>query len=182
MTGCATSYMMDRRDDAADIFTCTVGKGVGGVKTRLGPLGIGLLDNREIMGLRSGEFITPCDNPKAQDQFYLLLLSGEESKIGIERNKSYRAFYVLGVPLPVTPLPFAAANRYPACYFTQFDLTVGLGRSLTLGINPGEFIDFLLGWVGLDMYGDDLSRIRDCKSDSKSNHPAHATAKPAPGR
>ena len=170
--------MQDRRHDVADIFTCTIGEGVGGIKTRLGPLGIGLLDNREIMGLRSGEFITPYDNPKAQDQLYLLLLGGEESGIGIERNKFYRAFYILGIPYPVTPFPFAAANRYPACYFTQFDLTVGLGRSLTLGINPGELIDFLLGWVGIDIYGDDLSRNKD----RESNQAATARKLADPGR
>ena len=28
-----------------------------------------------------------------------------------------------------------------------------------MGVNPGEFVDFVLGWVGIDIYGDDLSRI-----------------------
>jgi hypothetical protein len=31
-----------------------------------------------------------------------------------------------------------------------------LGISLRLGVNPGEFIDLLLGLAGIDLFGDDI--------------------------
>lgn len=40
-------------------------------------------------------------------------------------------------------------------YLTQCDLVLGLGYSIRLGANPGELLDFLLGWAALDIYGDD---------------------------
>jgi hypothetical protein len=57
--GCSTPYMVDRRRDAADIFTATVGHGVGGAKARVGPFGTGLFHEFPLYGLRGGDFITP---------------------------------------------------------------------------------------------------------------------------
>lgn len=38
---------------------------------------------------------------------------------------------------------------------TKFEVDLGLGYSIRFGVNPGEFLDFLVGIVGLDIYGDD---------------------------
>jgi hypothetical protein len=43
-------------------------------------------------------------------------------------------------------------------YFTQFEVVVGLGVALRAGVNPGEAIDFILGFVNVDFFGDDLKR------------------------
>jgi hypothetical protein len=52
--GCATSgFVGDRRRDAADIFTLTVGAGGGG-KIRVGPLQLAVLENADLAGLRAG--------------------------------------------------------------------------------------------------------------------------------
>ena len=45
--------------------------------------------------------------------------------------------------------------RYSAAYQTQIELSLAVGGSLRLGLNPGEFVDFLLGWFGPDLYDDD---------------------------
>lgn len=45
--------------------------------------------------------------------------------------------------------------RYPTAYHTQIELNLALGGSLRLGLNPGEFVDFVLGWFLLDLYHDD---------------------------
>ena len=39
---------------------------------------------------------------------------------------------------------------------TQLELALGLGGSLRLGLNPGELLDFLLGWLTIDLYDDDI--------------------------
>ncbi|OVE81243.1 hypothetical protein BVY04_03710 [bacterium M21] len=41
-------------------------------------------------------------------------------------------------------------------YLTQIEAAAGFGAGIRLGVNPGEFLDFLLGWFGLDPYCDDL--------------------------
>ena len=38
---------------------------------------------------------------------------------------------------------------------TQCELAAGLGPTVRLGFNPGELVDFILGWTTLDIYGDD---------------------------
>lgn len=45
--------------------------------------------------------------------------------------------------------------RYPAAYHSQVELNLALGASLRLGLNPGEFVDFVLGWMLVDIYRDD---------------------------
>jgi hypothetical protein len=52
---------------------------------------------------------------------------------------------------PPYPPPFVC---YP--YFTQIEGVVALGPSIRLGLNIGELLDFVVGWAGLDIYGDDL--------------------------
>ena len=38
----------------------------------------------------------------------------------------------------------------------EVDVVVGLGGTLRLGLNPGEFVDFILGFVGIDFMRDDF--------------------------
>jgi hypothetical protein len=46
-------------------------------------------------------------------------------------------------------------ERYPPTYHTQIELSLAVGGSLRLGLNPGEFVDFVLGWFLVDIYRDD---------------------------
>jgi len=40
-------------------------------------------------------------------------------------------------------------------YLTQIEAVVGLGPTLRLGLNPGELVDFVVGFFGFDLYNDD---------------------------
>lgn len=53
---------------------------------------------------------------------------------------------------PVPLLAFGAEKHF----FSQIEIGAGLVLTLRAGCNPGELADFLLGWVGLDLYHDDL--------------------------
>jgi len=167
MTGCASPYMTDRRHDAADIFTATLGVG-GGAKFRGGPFGLGLMFNPDCIGLKGGELMTHWTSfPSFHDVFtssskpnggdvHYLLLGGEEgnsSAYAKMRNKDYLSFYFLGIPMPTSPCP---APKYPPSYWTQIDIAAGIGRNVKLGLNPGELLDFILGWTTIDIYNDDL--------------------------
>ena len=49
-------------------------------------------------------------------------------------------------------------------YLTQVEAVVGLGPSIRLGFNPGELLDFILGWVTLDIFNDDLNSAASLKA------------------
>ncbi len=42
--------------------------------------------------------------------------------------------------------------------WTHLEVAAALGVGVRLGFNPGELLDFLLGFFGADLYGDDLAR------------------------
>ena len=54
--GCASPYWQDRRADAADVFTATVGIGIGAT-ARIGPLHAGLGANTDFYGVEAGESV-----------------------------------------------------------------------------------------------------------------------------
>ncbi len=43
----------------------------------------------------------------------------------------------------------------PLYYYTQAEVTVGLFVGIKIGVNFGEILDFLLGFAGIDIMGDD---------------------------
>ena len=62
------------------------------------------------------------------------------------------------MPLPPQPAlkQMAAQAVFPLSYYTQIEAEVGLVGSVRIGFNPGELLDFLLGWTTLDVFGDDI--------------------------
>lgn len=62
----------------------------------------------------------------------------------------------LSIPIQAWPAEGLAVTRYPLSYHSQIELNLALAGSLRLGLNPGEFADFLLGWFRVDIYRDDL--------------------------
>ena len=66
----------------------------------------------------------------------------------------------------VTPRPVPAFVGPPSGGFTQFTVSAGLLGSLRLGLNPGEFVDFILGFFGADIYSDDVEEERDEENGS----------------
>ena len=61
----------------------------------------------------------------------------------------------------MSAIPFFVYDAGPrSIYFSQLEASVGLGPTLTFGINLGELADFFLGWAGKDILQDDLSSIK----------------------
>lgn len=58
---------------------------------------------------------------------------------------------------------FKGGPTLNAAYWTQPEAVLAIGPSFRLGFNPGELIDFILGWGCIDVYGDDL----EAKSDAQ---------------
>ena len=166
---------MDRCRDAADIVTLSVGVGVG-AKAQVGPVAPGLIYNEDFLGLNSGRPFARWSQTSqgyAADGSYLFwgMYSGYGPK---ERFKRYDTEHILGIPLRESVLDGFMGKRvkleYPAPYFTQFEAVVGLGLSVRAGVNPGELVDFVLGFAGIDIYSDDIGvkKKQEIEQDSPS--------------
>ena len=176
--GCSSPYFANRGRDAADIFTFTIGKG-GGAKARVGPLQAGLFFNEDFAGLRGGGFgpQSAWKNEKGklpQDTdllfFPLFGVYGLDSFHGSilppGRHKEFEA---------VSPIPFIYTASTPY-YYTQIEVAVGFLATIRAGFNPGELLDFLLGWTTIDIFGDDIGVIESNQSLKQTGR-ANATSK-----
>ena len=157
LNGCASSkaYLVNRGRDAADIFTATIGLGVG-AKARVGPLQTGLLIQSDLLGMRGGAF------PFVYDQGQYEVFSTIDLQVvycGAEKFNAdgyltahrYKDFRTQSM------VPIYHTDKIPCpYYYTQIDVVVALGPSIRLGCNPGELLDFILGWGSIDIYNDDV--------------------------
>lgn len=180
LSGCAsTGYWANRRRDAADVVTLTVGAGVG-VKAHVGPLQLGMFFNCAEAGLRGGGFVkngmfeqSEMGWPKSFDAIFWAFGGEffEGSPLSLERGKSYTAatFMYLTAAFPEslpasvfngpkkTERPSGIVPKYnPVPYWTQIEAALGIGGTLRAGLNLGEFIDLVLGFTTLDIFGDDV--------------------------
>ena len=172
LSGCASPYMTDRGNDFADIMTMTLGKGLG-ASVHAGPAHVGLFGGLDHVGLRGGVFRSKWrqDSSLGWAGLFdpLIAFPGGEgidtggewcrapfdgAEIAEERGK---CFEVAGVaPFIMLPKRTTQADSYATHYFTQVEASLGLGLTLRMGLNPGELLDFILGWTAIDIYEDDL--------------------------
>jgi len=183
VTGCASTggYFIDRGRDAADVFTATVGAGVG-AKARVGPLRAGLFLNHDAFGIRGGTVVI-SDNPFEMLEADLCLLYVEVCEFtNLEaRCKNYCAHQLFStegrsafIPSPYGGIPFTSVPYDPRtedtppsrfCHFyTQIEVAGGLIGTVRLGFNVGELVDFLLGWTTIDIFRDDLEPKKPIKT------------------
>jgi hypothetical protein len=168
LAGCPVrDYFVDRGRDAADILTLAGGYGAGG-RGRIGPLHAGLVGYAGDAGLYAGD-ITECSGGPCNhivgfeaigwgwEQMYpKSLIAGDRTER--LQTKSFLAYTAWWSPfLTTTFMGYDASPRFLHPYWTQCEVQVGLLVSARIGINPGELIDFILGWTTLDCYGDDLA-------------------------
>lgn len=164
MAGCAP-YLQDRTSDLLDSFTFTSEAGSIGASVQAGPAGLGLntvqpvLVRHNSFGLSGGR---------------LGLVKIEESTLVVwraqhvyaepleERHKGFSTESIFPVPYLWQQVDYDARERNLAPRYTQIELAAGFIGGWRLGANPGEWLDFLLGWAGLDLYGDDVA-VREAK-------------------
>jgi hypothetical protein len=175
MTGCATPYMIDRARDAKDIVTVSFGVGIG-AKARVGPVQLPMIIALEGAGLRSGEFFPKDDSslrfPRVGfETAQLIPISmrpmGSEVLSGIEDfnpggHARERLKDIEAMDFVIITFDRNCFSEKPIrwSYFTQIEACVAAGPGIRLGFNPGELLDFVLGWFGIDMFNDDLEARR----------------------
>ena len=154
VSGCASTggYLADRGRDAADIFTVAAGVGLG-AKARIGPVGTGLLVQTDMIGLRDGYFFTSSPSEKSMYYDVLLIYRAEDNAHNYNNNRKDNLKRKMNFPFIYEDLP----AHLPACHWYQIEAVAALGPSVRLGFNPGELVDFLLGFATVDIFNDDLA-------------------------
>jgi hypothetical protein len=182
---CAHPYFEDRTSDLADILTVSAGMGVGH-QARVGPVCIGLLCTEDfadwrygkIKGRHSKNFILSLEEDNrewgvknggaergkdyyacggwgykgivwAQNLPFLMSLDS------VNEKHKYEPFYVDKKLIPPAN-PYKMRHPVFHSYYTQIEACAGFFGTVRLGVNPGEFVDFLLGWGGIDFFDDDV--------------------------
>jgi len=158
-SGCATNeYLANRGRDAADVITLAVGGGAG-VRLRVGPLHAGLIAGLGSVGLRGGDFTGNVDDGEMEALLLAVyyeqddvIFCGERFTLEDNRGKGYHALS----HLPMVTTDFHGDGRCPLHpYYTQIEVQGGVLIVPRIGFNIGEFVDFLLGWMNMDVFRDD---------------------------
>lgn len=194
--GCSTpGYLGNRARDAGDIFTATVGVGAG-VKARVGPLVAGLSYYQDSLGVRggdvgiykgrkifrSGDLKGDCTVVFCGGDHFETDVTGPRLKSIDSRTPTFEVIpFILAIPAPF----IEAQRKQPtagASYYTQVEGVIALGGGIRLGFNPGELLDFFLGWFHVDMFGDDSAKSERTIGSSlpftRGTPPAYARAAP----
>lgn len=168
--GCASpqAYFLDRGRDAADILTASVGYGAG-VQVRAAVVQTGLFYNHDVAGLRGGDFFGGIPASQVTEWSALLPIvpvehqgvfagsySWQNTGTGLRRSKTFDARQDIPFLCPMAADGSAWGNGQAY----QIEAAAGLGLTLRVGFNPAELLDFLFGWIGLDLLGDDVGVIR----------------------
>jgi hypothetical protein len=185
MAGCVSSpYWMDRQRDVADVFTATSGWGWG-AGARVGPVKTGCLLNRDLAGLRCGEYSRNMYSDMGPGELTLVIWSIEQCcsynlQVAAERGKWFWAEGLCGLALarvdtwamheilededpayPVVFVPEQFFTRRNVPYYINIEITAGLLKSARLGFNAGELLDLALGVTTLDLFNDDVGLISE---------------------
>ena len=154
--GCTTAYWKDRACDAADVVTATIGMG-GGAFAQVGPKPVGYGFILDSFGVEDGKFGVPC---------YLTALAGVADRFAVYEFDDIRIKRGKLPPLLTEEDEKKSLPIMPH-HWTQLRIFAGVTIvSASVGVNLGESLDFALGWLGIDIYGDDAG--------AKARHPDKA--------
>ena len=165
LMGCSSPYVKNRIRDAADIFTFTTGVGAGG-KAKIGPISTGLDIQEDSIGIRNGAFFAANPTPSSDfrkrpggTELYYTWLGFDISNHGEVVTQRGKEFSVATAFLPTGWYDTDSMSKLPLHYFTQIEVTAGAGLGFRVGFNPGELVDFILGWATLDLFKDDVVKF-----------------------
>lgn len=165
LTGCTSAYWTDRGRDLLDVPTMAIQANEYVVLfVQAGPFGTGLnaLFQWPREGRAHGLLGGRLDSATYRD-FALLMFETRLDLSADTRRKaySYEGFFPWPVLYPSALGPAMTGNpndRYRmAPRYTQFQISASALLGARLGVNPGEFADFLAGFFGGDLYGDDVA-------------------------
>ena len=175
-SGCSTRakpFLMNRLQDSVDMVTVVGGLGAG-AKAKAGPLHFGWFYDVDCYGVRGSARYTGIAERWDIDNFVFPfgqilpgpILSRRQPPFGLDAfscrtcTHAVSAYWVPFYSLPEPIANPATGVRVPGnvrSFYTQIEVAAGAGGTIRLGCNPGEMADFVLGWFGYDIYGDDVA-------------------------
>ncbi len=182
-SGCSTTNAVDRKRDAADIFTFTVGHGFG-AKAQLGPVAVSpLLLQNDSSGLRGGAVFDDIKGPPdivdggilevgflgfAGEGFGIHYQNWDDETLSVMKQRGKVYMWDEDNYLPFLELPQQIdGTQYPSYTYSQVDVVVALGFSVRVGFNLGEFLDWALGYLNIDIFNDDLEQRKAIKAQQQ---------------
>lgn len=181
VTGCA--YMEDRARDASDIINVSAVTGVG-VAAQVSAIDVTFGSLTNATGLEDGSFYCV----PGFDLFPERTQAGQRQGCGLvntyaslrnetveHRNKNSSRMNFLGI-FTAWGICGPSGKSQPN-YWTKFEVNAALGVGAKVGVNPGEALDFLLGWFCLDIYGDDIAAVTTLPHEA-----AHKSASKKPAQ
>lgn len=170
-TGCTRAYWGNRANDLADICTVTSGAGIGAM-AHVGPINAGLGAYGDVIGIRRGEVGTTLGGSGQ------LIIGGFDANKSSESAPNQRS-NLRGKGYSTTNVIVPLDGSVPAPYWTNIEVSGGALIGMRVGFNPGELLDFLLGFTTLDVYGDDfITESRVCSQEQKVKDEATPPEKP----
>ncbi len=151
LSGCA--HLRNRGADLRDVVTLSVERGNIGASVRAGPIPAGLSFSR-------GEGFALCTDGSGiywYTDYNVLFLFAHRS-FHPEDTRGDKAYEqeMLIIPIPgLDECLTSSEYEGPWQTHTQVEASLGLYFGLRAGLNAGELLDFLLGWVDLDPCQDD---------------------------
>ncbi|HLY12496.1 MAG TPA: hypothetical protein VKW04_24545 [Planctomycetota bacterium] len=177
-TGCG--YLSQRAEDFADCWKVEVHLAAPGVWMQAGPVAQDGLGAPELpyvgMTLTGWRYGYQLPQQEGHSKFPVQgygLIGHFSSLTGITGDESeHRCFVFLPSLLSVEGL-----HSYP---LHDFDVEIGASAILgfSFGFSMGEFLDFLLGWFGVDLAKDDGPDQRRSRNEAKSYYRARAGLSP----
>lgn len=154
--GCAsTGYFADRAHDLGDVATFTLGDGIG-ARAVVGPLYVNSLIHfqEDRIGWQNGGPILLGDENVNRDHGSWFGFGQEWrhfSALQKERKKDYEMGIADKIPFFMRFEDGRAVSR-----LTQLEVAAAVVLGVRVGVNPPELLDFILGWVSIDITKDDL--------------------------
>ena len=164
LTGCVSlsscTFLGNRLGDLRDVLTLSGGFGLG-ARVRVAPSSFGIVrhDDRWAWWGRHAF----ADNQPLGETLHFLTLG--RTNLPTMSETQWKGDSGFGSTEVFDNLfwPISVKSVIPAPYYTDCEVILGLGVSVRIGLNPGELLDFVLGWVGVDIYSDDAAGAQDDK-------------------
>jgi len=172
LAGCSAAYWTDRGRDFLDVPTITFNSALG-VRARVGPVHAGLIISGTDYGLRGGALEKEEWSGHTGNCIECIGWGGEsfdpKALLGDSKRCERKGFDAIDNAIPFLTIEIVEGGFHP--YWTQIEAQASFLLGLRLGLNPGEFADFLVGFSTLDIYGDDVA--------GKKTEPEKKPAEPA---
>lgn len=164
LTGCKTDYWSMRKDDLKDIFGCTLVKGYGW-DIKGGPIEASLCKIDDKVGYRNGVRISDRIRSSELGLLFVSFDSIQAKHISkgqqelLRQSREYKGSGFFGISVGTEP----NTGRLRLYHLTSCEASLAIGYGLRLGFNPGEVVDLLLGFFGVDIYDDDSPALMSAK-------------------